>query len=166
VTHETRRRATRPPHKAGVAQVISYRKARVSDVPEWVKLRCALWPHGSAKEHKADILLDIRDPVRECFLALDADAIVGFLEASLRSIADGCYTSPVGYIEGWFVLPSHREKGVGKKLVAAAEKWAKSKGCTEMASDAEIGNKRSIKIHKKLGYVENSRVVTFCKKMK
>ena len=29
--------------------------------------------------------------------------LCGFLEASLRSRADGCDSTPVGYIEGWYV---------------------------------------------------------------
>ena len=36
-------------------------------------------------------------------------------------MADGCTTHPVGYVEGWYVDPDVRRKGVGKALVAAAE---------------------------------------------
>ena len=42
-------------------------------------------------------------------------------EASVRPLADGCTTQPVGYIKGWFVDSDVRRQGVGRKLVEAAE---------------------------------------------
>jgi aminoglycoside 6'-N-acetyltransferase I len=37
--------------------------------------------------------------------------------------------------------------------------WARERGCTEMASDAELGNDPSIASHIRLGYQETSRLV-------
>ena len=143
------------------------RQAVKKDIAQWTAMRCRLWPEGTAKEHAQDIRNDMADPVRECFVAESPDgALIGFLEASLRSIADGCWFSPAGYIEGWWVAPAWRRRGVGKALIRAAEDWALQKGCREMASDAEIRNKRSIKAHKRLGFKEVAKVVQFSKKLK
>src|SRR5690606_28928841 len=64
----------------------------------------------------------------------------------------GCVGSPVGYIEGWYVLPAWRRQGVGAMLVEAAERWAAEQGCAEMASDIELDNAASLKAHMALGF--------------
>lgn len=48
----------------------------------------------------------------------------------------------------------HRALGIGRMLMALAEEWARDRGFSEMASDAEIDNKASISAHLRLGYVE------------
>jgi len=82
----------------------------------------------------------------------------------LRSHADGCNPSrPVGYVEGWYVAESHRNRGIGRKLVAAAEDWARSQGCVEIASDTWIENEVSQRAHKALGYEVVDRCVHYRK---
>jgi aminoglycoside 6'-N-acetyltransferase I len=89
--------------------------------------------------------------------------LCGFLEAALRSRADGCDSTPVGYLEGWYVDEDFRRHGVGRALVEAAEGWARSKGCRQMASDAELWNTVSHQAHGALGDEEAARLVLFKK---
>jgi aminoglycoside 6'-N-acetyltransferase I len=89
--------------------------------------------------------------------------LCGFLAASLRSRADGCDSTPVGYIEGWYVDEDVRRQGVGRGLVRAAEAWARSRGCRQMASDAALWNEVSHQAHGALGYQEAARLVLFKK---
>ena len=104
------------------------------------------------------------DPSLATFVAVRPDgSLGGFLEAGIRPYADGCDTSPVGYIEGWYVDPDLRRTGVGGVLVHAAEGWASSLGLTEMASDAEVENGVSLEAHAALGYEEVGRVIQFRK---
>jgi aminoglycoside 6'-N-acetyltransferase I len=91
--------------------------------------------------------------------------LCGFLEVALRSRADGCETTPVGYIEGWYVDEDVRLQGVGRALVEAAEAWARSRGCRQMASDAELWNEVSHRAHGALGYRETARLVLFKKEL-
>ena len=92
--------------------------------------------------------------------------VVGFLEVDLRSHADGCNPSqPVGYIEGWYVAEDYRERGIGKKLVAEAEEWARTHECVEMASDALIDNELSQCAHAALGYEVVDRCVHYRKRL-
>lgn len=87
----------------------------------------------------------------------------GFLEASIRTFADGCDTRPVGYIEGWYVDPGVRHQGIGGELVRAAEAWAGAQGLREMASDCLIDDEISLQAHLALGYVETERLIHFRK---
>jgi aminoglycoside 6'-N-acetyltransferase I len=82
----------------------------------------------------------------------EGEEALGFAEVSLREYAEGCLSSPVGYLEGWFVAPAARGRGVGRLLVRACERWAADRGCTEFASDAELENGVSLRAHAALGF--------------
>ena len=128
-------------------------------------MRSALWPE-SPDDHppEVDNFLARPDQFSATFVAESDDgSLCGFLEAGTRSYAEGCVSSPVGYIEGWWVDPEHRRMGVGAALVDAAEEWAKSLGLSEMASDADISNIISHNAHRALGYAEAQRIVCFRK---
>jgi len=101
------------------------------------------------------------------FVAEGSDGIlVGLLEVDLRSHADGCNPSqPAGYIEGWYVAEDHRHRGIGRKLLAKAEDWARSHRCVEMASDAIIDNELSQRAHAALGYEVVDRCVHYRKRL-
>lgn len=137
------------------------RRLTEKDINEWFRLRKMLWDESSDEEHKQE-MRDIYDHT-ETQLVLLAETsggrLVGFLEASIRPFVEDCHSDHVGYLEGWFVEDNFRQKGIGGKLVATAENWARSKGCSEMASDAEIGNELSLTAHQNLGYEETSRLV-------
>jgi aminoglycoside 6'-N-acetyltransferase I len=85
------------------------------------------------------------------------------IELSLRTFADGCRSMPVPYVEGWYVVPEARRRGIGRALVAAAERWARDLGHTEMASDALLGNLESERAHLALGFEEVERAIRFRK---
>jgi aminoglycoside 6'-N-acetyltransferase I len=87
----------------------------------------------------------------------------GFVSVSTRPWAEGCVSEPVAYIEGWFVDEDLRRQGVGSKLFAAAEDWARAGGFTEIGSDAELDNDISIAAHLRLGYRATTRLQHFQK---
>ena len=83
----------------------------------------------------------------------------------LREYAEGCNSSPVGFVEGWYVDPEARRSGVGRRLVEAAEDWAREAGCTEMASDSLIDNDEGHRAHEAIGFTEVERLVCFRKSL-
>ncbi len=142
-------------------QNFSVRPIKEEDIAEWFRLRKLLWEGSSDDEHKAE-MRDIYEHTETQFVLVaetEERKLVGFLEASIRPFVEDCHTDHVGYLEGWYVEPEFRRYGIGRKLVRGAENWARSKGCQEMASDAEIGNDLSFKAHQNLGYEETSRLV-------
>ncbi len=90
---------------------------------------------------------------------------IGFVELSLRSYAEGCDTSPVAYLEGWFVENAYRRRGIGGALVEAAEDWGRRQGCTEFASDAPASNDTSRVSHLGLGFEEAGLIRCFRKSL-
>jgi len=144
---------------------ITIRRATSADNPEWLRMRQALWPDEIENLSFKEMEAILADPMMPVFVAVRSDGkLGGFLEAGTRKYAEGGESSPVGYIEGWFVDPDLREHGVGRALVKAAEAWANANGLTEMGSDTWLDNEISIKAHKKLGFSEVERLVHFLKK--
>ena len=141
---------------------MNIRRIVESDRSDWVRLRDALWP-GSLSDHDVETRkyfesgLDF--PV--VFVADVDGRLVGFLELDYRKYAPGCASSPVPFIEGWFVEPAMRGRKIGRALVEAAEAHARASGHVEIASDAELENAGGINAHLAVGYEEVERVVCF-----
>jgi aminoglycoside 6'-N-acetyltransferase I len=145
--------------------MIDVRAAERADAVDWLRMRCALWPdseHDHADEVDRFFAGWLHEPLA-VLLAFDGLRPVGFAELSIRNVVDGCLTDRVAYLEGWYVAPDVRRRGVGRALVAAAETWARAQGCTEFGSDTEIDNLVSAKAHEALGFTETGRVRTFRK---
>jgi putative acetyltransferase len=102
------------------------------------------------------------------FIAVDdAGVAVGLAEASLRSDhVNGTASSPVAFLEGLYVVPEARRRGAARSLVENVERWARSVGCRELASDAQFENELSHTVHASLGFGETERVVYFRKELK
>lgn len=143
---------------------MTIRSLQTSDLPAYFQLRTALWP-GSGADFELEVEQILSDPDLHSFVAEIEGTLVGFIEVSLRAYAEGCNSSPVGYLEGWYVAPQHRQGGIGRRLVEAAEGWARAKGCSEMASDTELHNTPSQQAHARLGYSEVERIVCFRKSL-
>src|SRR5437867_10985006 len=132
-----------------------------SDV-EWLSLRLRLWPHAAEAEH----LHEMGDALARghCVrLALTSrGSAAGFVEASKRvDYVNGTSTSPVAFLEGLYVEPTSRRKGVARALVAEIERWALAERCSELASDSPLENVVAHAAHRALGFEETERVVYF-----
>lgn len=143
------------------------RPVRPEDADEWLAMRMALWPEGNEALHRAEMSRMLSEPERWAVLVCEGDSgvLLGFAEVSLREWAEGCHSSPVGYLEGWFVASEARGQGVGRMLVETAEDWARAHGCTEMGSDTDLGNEESEAAHRRLGFAVAARVTAFRKRL-
>jgi aminoglycoside 6'-N-acetyltransferase I len=142
------------------------RPATVSDAAAWLAMRDDLWP-SSKKSHSEDIQRffagQSREPLQVLIAIDERGNPAGFIELSIRAYAIGCETDKVAFIEGWYVLPAMRGQGVGADLVRGAEQWARSQGCTELGSDAEVDNLASAAAHRAVGFDETGVVRCFRK---
>ncbi len=136
---------------------ITISNANPDDAPHWLAMRQALGPDWVI-DHAQRMVTEYFDTgtidhlPHTVLIAWSGDRRVGMAEVSLRQFAEGCEASPVGYLEGWFVDKNCRGMGVGRALVEAGKAWARSQGCREFASDAEMDNLQSQAAHEALGF--------------
>jgi len=130
----------------------------------WLELRLALWP-APREEHLGEMALMAANPQRfAAFIAYASSEAIGLAEAAMRTdYVNGAQSSPVGFLEGLYVVPHARRKGVARALVAEVSRWARASGCSELASDAALANTASHAVHRALGFEETERVVYFRK---
>jgi aminoglycoside 6'-N-acetyltransferase I len=160
-----------------IREEIHVRPASLQDCERVARMCAELWPGASAEDHLRELAPKVEGrstrllPVA-VFVAerpsmgsgTNSEDVVGFVEVGLRSHADGCDEShEVGFIEGWFIAKEWRNRGIGRKLVLAAEDWARSQGCREMASDTWIDNTASQRAHEAMGYEVVDRCVNYRK---
>jgi aminoglycoside 6'-N-acetyltransferase I len=138
------------------------RTARPEDYTELRRLWLALFPWDNDDAERAIKSL-VSGEQRAALIVSERPlgSLSGFIEVGTRPYAEGCVTSPVAYIEAWYVDADDRRRGIGRALFAAAEQWGRDQGLREIASDALIENETSIIAHKALGYEEIERIVCF-----
>lgn len=142
------------------------RKANMQDIQTLTELALMLWPENSVEEMSSDMEVIVDREDAAFFIAYGGDQPIGFAQCQLRhDYVEGAESSPVGYLEGIYVAEGFRKNGIAKTLLAACEGWAKGKGCTEFASDCELGNTQSLQFHLHMGFGEANRIICFTKKL-
>jgi aminoglycoside 6'-N-acetyltransferase I len=144
---------------------VTLRRVTQEDKAEWLRMRKGIWPE--APDEYLDFDMDeilVSADYMVIFACVDGNPI-GLTEVRIRDYGEGCETSPVGYLEGWFVQEEYRGKSVVGIMTQAAEDWVREKGCTEMASDTWLDNESSIRAHVKMGYTEVERLVHYVKQL-
>lgn len=120
----------------------------------------------TVEEMRAEYADMIAKPDAAFFLAFAQETAVGFAQCQLRhDYVEGTDSSPVGYLEGIYVADAYRKQGFAKALLTACESWAKTKDCSEFASDCELTNTQSLQFHLRMGFEEANRIICFTKKL-
>ncbi|GAA1098907.1 hypothetical protein TTY48_16280 [Tsukamurella sp. TY48] len=89
------------------------------DAPDWI-------PH-----YRAQLAAEFADPAAvRTFLATDGDAAVGTLTAIVdhRLAGPSNPTGRAGWVQGVYVAPQARGRGIAARLTAAAEEWFAERG--------------------------------------
>lgn len=134
--------------------------------PSWLTLRAEFIPEIGAEEQRTFLRAFARDSAAfRAFVAQHPQAgLLGFAEVAVRTdFVNGCEHRPALFLEGIFVRPEHRGRGVARALCDAAARWGLEQGCREFASDVYIDDHDSLAAHRGLGFEETERVVYFRK---
>jgi len=125
-----------------------------------------LWNECSFKEEFETYKSIINREDEVCFLVKAEDVYIAFIHLTIRTdYVEGAATLPIAYIEAVYVKPAYQRLGIGKKLLDVGEKWARQKGCEQLASDTELSNADAISFHLQAGFKEVNRVVCFVKEI-
>jgi len=109
-----------------------------ADAKAWETLRCDLWPEepeSHAVEIAAFFEKKLEEPIAVLVAENKAGTIVGFAELSIRFDIPSFEQERVGYIEGLYVIPSARGRGITGELLRAVRRWAHEQKCEALASD-------------------------------
>ena len=117
---------------------VTIRPVSPADAAAWESLRRELWPAG-AEDHSREISMFFAGHLQDVSAALMAESrsgvIVGFVELSIRDDVSGTGGARTGYVEGLYVSPLARCRGVARKLLQASQSWAHQQRCAAFASD-------------------------------
>jgi GNAT superfamily N-acetyltransferase len=91
----------------------------------------------------------VHDRDADVLLALDGDRAVGLASvyADILSIRYG----PRCWLQDLVVTSSHRGRGVGAKLLYAANEWARDRGCTHLELGSGEGRKDAHRFYRAQG---------------
>ena len=125
----------------------------------WAELCVALWPDLTVD---SVLRMNHEGLFRNEFLYFEDDEPAAFISLSMRfDYVEGTDSCPVGYIEGLYVKPEFRRRGIAEKLVSHAKEWSKRCSCTELASDCTLDNEVSQAFHNSIGFTESNRIVCY-----
>lgn len=140
------------------------RRAKTEDAKVLTDLAIQMWTDTVPEDLTEEFLQLVTNDNAVCFIKYVDEKPIAFAQCQLRhDYVEGTKSSPVGYLEGIFVSEGYRKKGYAAELLSECEKWAREKGCTEFASDCELGNADSVMFHMSLGFEEANRIICFRK---
>ncbi len=146
---------------------LNIRQMGASDSAAWVEMRASLWPDEPTVMHAHSVEATLAGEDAWGFIAESTDGTpAAFAELAIRKYANGCQSQPVPFLEGIFVRPQFRRRGIGARLIAHMEAFLTARGFDEIGSDALIDNHESHAAHRGWGFSETERVVYFRKAMK
>ena len=137
---------------------IRVRPVARQDAAAWLRMRQALWPEYENGWHakEIDAFLDgrLKMPLAVLVAVDDADRPIGFVELFIRPYAEHCETDRVAYLEGWYVEPEFRRKGVGRALITAIRDWAGRRGLRAITLETGAANEPARAFYAALGFAE------------
>jgi ribosomal protein S18 acetylase RimI-like enzyme len=106
----------------------------------------------------------LADDQWETVVACVAGRTVGYITWQHQTREQTAYTLERNdlYVDQLGVLPSAREKGVGRALMAAAENRARALGCTQVKLDVRAANRIAVNFYAALDYAPSRLSMSRC----
>jgi GNAT superfamily N-acetyltransferase len=141
---------------------VSIRAATVADAAEIANLIGQLGYQAEAQEITAR-LTSILARSDHRLLVADVDGRgVGWLHATIFQEVEA---APFVVIAGLVVDSGHRRHGIGRRLMAEAEKWAKEQQCSVVRLWSSAGRTAAHRFYERLGYKNVKTQYSFVKSL-
>ena len=103
----------------------------------------------------------LSDPGQALFVAELGEGVAGVLLVALRVSADDPILQPrrYAYVDEIAVLEQYRGRGIGRALMAEAERWALQRGASEIELHVWEANLRAVGFYEGLGYATTRRMM-------
>ena len=125
-------------HSKNIDIPVLFRHAVPADASAWESLRCELWPDGAA-DHGPEIASffagTLLEPVAALVAVAPSGEMIGFAELSIRTDLPGMEGKRAGYVEGMYLRPKFRNRGIARQLLQRSRQWARTHDCAAFASD-------------------------------
>lgn len=147
-----------------IFQSPAYESLSESNLNYLTEMTILMWPECDFYEEKHIWKQLMGDGNNYIELTKIKDSYVGFIHLSIRhEYVEGSEFEITAYLEAIYIKPEYRKNGIANQLLIRAEKWAKSKGLKQIASDTEITNWISQIFHQRAGFLEANRIVCYVK---
>jgi len=140
------------------------RAARLSDVPTLLEMWLASATLHQAQDPEFYELAPsaetemrgywegvLADATRRAFVAESAGTLVGCIQADLRAVRVFSRAHR-GFIFNLWVEPAHRRRGVGRRLMGAAERWLRGAGAELIILNVGVHNAEALAFYEALDY--------------
>jgi ribosomal protein S18 acetylase RimI-like enzyme len=96
----------------------------------------------------------LAEPEQALFVAQLGEEVAGILLAALRTSTEDPILQPrrYAYVDEIAVATAHQGQGLGRALMAVAERWAWAQGASEIELQVWEANRPAIAFYQKLGY--------------
>ncbi len=127
---------------------IKIRTVKRSDAKSIVVLSAELGYPATAAQVTKRLAYFAADSRHEIFVA-ELDGVVGWIQVSVvETLESGTFAEILGLV----VAKSHQDRGIGTRLVAAAEAWARKKKCRRIRVRTNRVRVQAQEFYKKRGY--------------
>ncbi len=109
-------------------------------------------PMRVTRQFFLDFLRSVGGRLSRVLIALDGKRIVGYV----NPVVDG----REAWIGGIGVVPDMRSKGLGQRLMMAAEEACAAEGVQEISLEVVVGNERAHELYKRIGYRDSRKFIS------
>lgn len=128
---------------------IDIRNARLEDSAQLAELSGQLGYPSTAEQIHQRLKIIADFPGSAIFVADSGDNVAGFVGVQVLHTLEADQRVEVTAL---VVLEEFRSHGVGKLLMARAEEWARSQGCTIIGLRSNVIRERAHSFYQRLGY--------------
>jgi ribosomal protein S18 acetylase RimI-like enzyme len=129
------------------------RDAELNDAPELALLMCELGYETQRAEMETRLKLILSNPAYKTFIAIMDGCVCGMIGTLTYPSYE--HNDPSGRILALVTLSAARRRGIGRALIATAEKDFVQKGIRRVALDTRVNREDAHKFYDSLGYERN-----------